>query len=180
MNVVFSVYGPDGLIRRTLDVPLRDAALNIGADERLIEGDLDAEAFYVRGGRVLPLPARPSAHATFLPVAGSWVDLRMASHRAADLETARAAASLPKSALLMALLEHRVLEAAEVTALAAGAVPPRLQALLNPADEGLRAVIVARWAQTEFGRLDPLIVVAAAKLGLADATLDEIFHVEAT
>ena len=180
MNVVFSVYGPDGLIRRTLDVPLRDAALNIGADERLIEGDLDAEAFYVRGGRALPLPPRPSARATFLPAMGSWVDLRMAAHRAADLEAARAAARLPKSALLMALLERRLLDGPEVAALAAGTFPPRLQALLDAADEDLRAVILVRWLQGEFGRLDPLIVAAAAQMGVEDELLDEIFHVEAT
>ena len=151
---------------------------NTGEGEGAVIGSYSADRHRVEAGRVIEVPAAPAPHLTW--VLGAWVDLRMAEHRAEDLAAARSRARLPKSALLLSLLERKVLDAAEVAALAAGTFPPRLQAFLDAADESLRAVVLARWLQAEFGRLDPLIVAAAAQMGVADAALDEIFEVEAS
>ena len=36
-NVAISVYGPDGAIRRSLNIGLADVALNIAADEQVVQ-----------------------------------------------------------------------------------------------------------------------------------------------
>ncbi len=177
-NVVFSAYGPDGAIRRTLDVPLRDALLNLAEDERLIEGRHDPDTTVVIDGAAVSVPPRPAPGLTYLPRLSTWVDLRTSDERRADLAARRAAAVIDKSALLIGAMTRAVLTPAEVDTLSAGQLPDRITALLIRVPAETRSTILARWRlEPSFGRTHPVIAAAAAALGIDDSILDDIFGV---
>lgn len=178
-NVFFSVYGPDGVIRRSLDVPLCDAALNLAGDESLIEGLYDPDTTVVVDGVAVAVPPRPSPSMSWLPRLRAWVDLRSEADRAADLATRRAAASADKSALLIEAMARGIIDPAELDQLSAGHLPPRFEAAAAALSTELRSVALARWRlEPRFGRTHPVIVAAALALGIDDETLDQIFGVQ--
>ena len=66
-NVAISVYGPDGAIRRSLNIGLADVALNIAADEQVVQGEYDPDTHWVIDGHVHVVPPRPSRDHSWLP-----------------------------------------------------------------------------------------------------------------
>ncbi|RCW78071.1 hypothetical protein [Paracoccus lutimaris] len=177
-NVRFSVYGPDGMIRRSLDVPMRDANLNLAEDERMIEGLHDPDTTVVIDGVASRVPTQPAPWMTWLPSLSAWVDLRTTDQRMADLATRRTATVIAKGALLLEAMARGLLTPDEVDALSAGQMPMRLDAALTRLAPDLRSTILTRWRlEASFGRTHPVILVAAAALGVDDATLDDLFGV---
>ena len=181
-NVAISVYGPDGAIRRSLNIGLADVALNIAADEQVVQGEYDPDTHWVIDGQVHVVPPRPSRDHSWLPALRSWVDLRgdeaRAGAAAAVLAARRAATSIDKSALLLNAMERRIITPAEVEALSVGTLPARFDAYLGGIPDELRATILARWRlETSFARNHPVIIVLGVKLGLDDTLLDQIFGI---
>lgn len=180
MNVVISVYGPDGYIRRTLDVPMRDALANIGPDEKFIEGSYDAGTTVVVDGVAKDIPPAPGPYHVYLPRLNAWVDLRAEAQRVDDMQDLREQASLTRPEIIAALIDHQLLPPAEIRQAIAGQIPDSLAAAMAgiPEDKLLHAE--NQWASGEhIGRLHPVILAAAQVLGLADDLVDQIFKIGA-
>ena len=101
----------------------------------------------------------------------------------AALYAAREAASLDKSDLLIRMVMAGMLPSDDAEIAAGGVIPPTIQAALDELPPEVfppEAQMVARikWrSDNVISRVNPVIVLAAAALGVTDEQMDAIFDV---
>lgn len=169
---IFATVASGNRLLRVLEMPTEaDLRLNIAAGETVIEGEYPPGQWYLVNGQPVPIPARPDGPQwQFDHDAGEWIDPRTPADLAAELTARRAAATMSKSGLLLALVDAGVLTMAEADAAVDGVAPARM----GPVAPQARLV----WRATDrFNRLDPVIQIAAHFLGLGDDQMDRIFNV---
>ena len=166
-----------GAVRRVLDVPPQEIALNFDpATEAVYSGEVDPEATYFVAGQPVALPPPPGPWAVFDYGAGVWLDPRTPEEFAAALAEARAVASLSKLAFLMGCMEYGLLSPPEVIAAARGEIPESFAgvvAALSPMERDYASVYWA--AARQIDRTHPLILMVAAGAGISESTLDALF-----
>ena len=166
-----------GAVRRVLDVPPQEVALNFDpATEAVYTGEADPEATYFVDGQPVAMPPRPGSWAVFDHGAGEWTDPRTPEDLAAALAEARAVASLSKLAFLMGCMEYGLLSPPEVIAAARGEIPESFAgvvAALSPMERDYASVYWA--AARQIDRTHPLILMVAAGAGISESTLDALF-----
>ena len=180
--MIVTIYDPaSGRIASVLEVSDPEAALqNIPDGMLAIEGNFHPDDFYIDADdEPVAIPDRPGEWAMFDYATKAWIDPRPPIDPAAALTARRAAAQLPKSRLVVELMDCEILTSDEVAELGSGRMPPRIAALLDVLSPDARAVALARWGlETVIGRTHPVVVTAALGLGVDDATLDQIFGVK--
>ena len=139
------------------------------------------ELFYWSEGEFLAYPARPAIWSKWN--GSEWIDPRTPSDMQAALYAAREAASLDKSDLLIRMVMAGMLPSDDAEIAAGGVIPPTIQAALDELPPEVfppEAQMVARikWrSDNVISRVNPVIVLAAAALGVTDEQMDAIFDV---
>lgn len=106
-----------------------------------------------------------------------WFDPRTPSEVVADRRAIREQARRTKSELLTTLMAENVLSPEQVVQATTG-IPASLHEGLVALPQDVQAYIFAEWmTRTEFGRMDQVVAIAGAALGLTDEDLDHIFGV---
>lgn len=138
---------------------------------------------YWRNGAWHVYPEKPGSFCEFDYDSGQWVDPRSAADIQAARSRARAAAVLPKSNFFSLMLDYGFLDEDEVLIASGGNFPPRIEAILDAASEGLfpprartEALLKLR-GDTEFGRMNPFIQLLGLLLDVPEDLMDEIFGV---
>ena len=187
MIITATVYSAAGEYIATLRMPdIENLMLNVNEDagEQFVFGDF-SERTYLKNGNVVTIPEPPGSgrHWHFDVVSEDWVDTRTPGDHQAALYNARRNASMDKSDLLITLAMAGILPAEDAEIAAAGTIPPTIQAVLDELPPEVfppEAAMVARikWrSDNVISRVNPVIVLAAAALGMTDEQLDEIFGV---
>ena len=163
--------------------PANDQPLEDG--EALLEGhEADPSLHYVRGREIIAFPLRPNSWSRFDFAAQEWVDPRTPADMQASLYAAREATTLDKSTLLIRMAMAGMLPAEDAEIAAGGVIPPTIQAALDALPPEVfppEAQMIARikWrSDNVISRVNPVIVLAAAALGVTDEQMDVIFDVQ--
>ena len=163
--------------------PRTDQPLDEG--EALLEGcEADPSMHYVRDGEIVAFPPRPNSWSRFDFAAQEWFDPRTAADMLAALYAAREATTLDKSTLLIRMAMAGMLPAEDAEIAAGGVIPPTIQAALDALPPEVfppEAQMIARikWrSDNVISRVNPVIVLAAAALGVTDEQMDAIFDVQ--
>lgn len=137
-------------------------------------------------GEFIPIPEKPGAWAEWNGT--DWTDTRtaesMAAEARAQLYAMRERTSLDKSTLLIRMAMAGMLPADEAEIAAGGVIPPTIQAALDALPPEVfppEAQMIARikWrSDNVISRVNPVIVLAAAALGVTDEQMDAIFDVQ--
>lgn len=160
--------------------PRADQVLEPG--EGLVEGvSVDPAYYHLSGDGITPIPDRPPGWVEWDGEA--WIDPRTSAERQAALYAAREAASLDKSDLLIRMAMAGMLPPEDAEIAAGGIIPPTIQAALDALPPEVfppEAQMIARikWrSDTVISRVNPVIVLAAAALGITETQMDAIFDV---
>lgn len=181
MTWIYSIFRADtGEYLRTVTSPNEaDIDLNTRAGEVNHEGDHPFT--YLNGGTITPLPTKPGEWAEW--DGETWIDPRTPGDIQAALYAAREATSLDKSDLLIRMATAGMLPPEDAEIAAGGIIPPTIQTALDALPVGvfpLEAQMVARikWrSDNVISRVNPVIVLAAAALGVTDEQMDAVFGV---
>lgn len=183
--MIFTIYDEStGLIQSRLDAPdIETLLLNVPDGFSFFTGDLEPSRWYFDStGQALPLPPRPGPWAAWN--GSEWVDPRTSADVQAALYAARAATSLDKSTLLIRMAMAGMLPPEDAEIAAGGVIPPTIQAALDALPPEVfppEAQMIARikWrSDNVISRANPVIVLAAAALGVTDEQMDAIFDVQ--
>ena len=166
----------------TLDAPdVETLSLNINDGRDFIPGDFDPSAFYIVNDAPVSYPPMPGSWARW--VGGEWIDPRTPAEAQAALFAVREATTLDKSTLLIRMAMAGMLPPEDAEIAAGGVIPPTIQAALDALPPEVfppEAQMVARikWrSDNVISRVNPVIVLAAAALGVTDEQMDTIFDV---
>ncbi|MDO5704029.1 MAG: hypothetical protein Q4G49_03020 [Paracoccus sp. (in: a-proteobacteria)] len=156
--------------------------LNVGPQQAYIEGIWPANQYYIRGAVPVAFPPKPGGAFVWDWDNEGWIDPRTPGDIAADaetaLQTARAAASITKNALLNACMAIGLLNPAEAAQAARGEIPDKLAPVVAGLSAEERDMIAVNWPGAGvIDRLDPYLTAVSARLGVSDAELDMIFGV---
>lgn len=171
-EITFSGFSPDPV----MDQPLDDG-------EAMLEGQADPSLYYVVDDVITPYPARPNPWARFDFASHEWVDPRTPADMQAALYAARAVTSMDRSELLIRMALAGMMPAEDAEIAAGGVIPPTIQAALDALPPEVfppEAQMIARikWrSDNVISRVNPVIVLAAAALGVTDEQMDAIFEV---
>ncbi|TJZ86165.1 hypothetical protein [Paracoccus hibiscisoli] len=123
-----------------------------------------------------PLPPRPGPWARWQGV--EWIDPRTPSDMQAALYAARDATFLDKSDLLTRMFLAGLFDAENVLIASQGEIPPTLEPALQSMPAEAQVIARIKWrSDTVISRVNPVIVLAAAALGVTDEQMDAIFGV---
>lgn len=168
-----------GAVRRVLDVPPQEVALNFDPDtEAVYVGGVVPEATYFSEGQPVAMPPRPGPWAVLDYGAGEWVDPRTPEDFAAALSQARAAASLSKIDFIMGCMSLGLLTPPEAIAAARGEIPQSFAPVVESLSPMQRDYACVHWGAARLiERMDPFIGAVAQAASVSDETLDELFGV---
>lgn len=142
----------------------------------------DPDRYYWDGLTFVEYPPRPMSWARWNGT--EWFDPRTAADVQAALYAAREATTLDKSTLLIRMAMAGMLPAEDAEIAAGGVIPPTIQAALDALPPEVfppEAQMIARikWrSDNVISRVNPVIVLAAAALGVTDEQMDAIFDVQ--
>lgn len=127
--------------------------------------------------RFHPLPPRPGRWAVW--DGSDWTDPRTPADMQAKLYDARNATVLDKSDLLTRMFLAGIFDAENVLIASQGEIPPTLEPALQSMPAEAQVIARIKWrSDTVISRVNPVIVLAAAAIGVTDEQMDAIFGVQ--
>ena len=159
-----------GAVRRVLDVPPQEVALNFDPDTEAVHvGGVDPAATYFLDGQPVALPPPPGPWAVFDYGAGEWVDPRTPEDFAAALAQARAVASLSKIDFIMGCMSLGLLTPPEAIAAARGEIPESFAPVVESLSPMQRDYACVHWGAARLiERMDPFVVAVAQAASVSE------------
>lgn len=126
--------------------------------------------------RFHPLPPRPGRWAAWN--GQEWIDPRTPADLQAAIYAARDATVLDKSDLLTRMFLAGIFDATNILIASQGEIPPSLEPALQSMPAEAQVIARIKWrSDNVISRVNPVIVLAAAALGVTDEQMDAIFEV---
>lgn len=181
--VNYAIYDPaqNSLIFQNMPLGPQDEGMLIWE----VPPGTDPNSLYVKDKILKVLPEKPFSEGfiVFDLISESWIDPRTPEDIKAELYAARVATTLDKSTLLIRMAMAGMLPPEDAEIAAGGVIPPTIQTALDALPPEVfppEAQMIARikWrSDNVISRVNPVIVLAAAALGVTDEQMDAIFEV---